>query len=98
MQYLLVGAWPGTLSSSHLQTVFEESLLQMWDSHWLHNPQSSLMGFLNGVSHAARQHHGTQVSLVCCACTMLEVCPIIVIPRLDSISWHLLATHMDGVA
>lgn len=57
-QYLMVGAWPGSMSSSHLQTVFDERLLQMWDSHWLHNPQSSMSGFLRGITHAATEMYG----------------------------------------
>jgi hypothetical protein len=58
-QFLSVGAWPGSMSSSHLKTVYDQRLLQLWDSHWLHNPQSSMSGFLKGIAHAAREAHGT---------------------------------------
>lgn len=81
-QFLLVGAWPGSMSSSHLKTVYDQKLLQLWDSHWLHNPQSSLSGFLKGIAHAAREAHGTvrftQLSAPCLRCfavlSMLRCC------------------------
>jgi hypothetical protein len=47
------------MSSSHLKTVYDHKLLQLWDSLWLHNPQSSLTGFLKAIAHAAREGHGT---------------------------------------
>lgn len=62
LDYLGVGAWPSSLNSSHMKTIVDQKLLQMWDSHWLHNPQASLSGFLKGVAHAACQMHNTQVS------------------------------------
>lgn len=66
MDYLAVGAWPSSLNSSHMKTIVDQKLLQMWDSHWLHNPQASLSGFLKGVAHAAGQLHTTQV--ICQQC------------------------------
>lgn len=59
--FLMVGAWPASLSPAHLKTIVDQALLQLWDSQKLHNPTISMVGFLKGVSDAANKLHWRQV-------------------------------------
>ena len=74
--FIRVGAWPASLSDSRLKTVIDIKLLQLWDSMYLHNPQTSLTGFLSAITHAAGELRPTTVSWcveVCCATTCVHM-------------------------
>ncbi|WIA37247.1 hypothetical protein OEZ86_014193 [Tetradesmus obliquus] len=58
--FLRVRAWPASLSASHVRTVVDVALLQLWDSMRLCNPTISLSGFLKGIVDAAAVLHPTQ--------------------------------------
>ncbi|WIA35963.1 hypothetical protein OEZ86_004340 [Tetradesmus obliquus] len=58
--FIRARAWPASMSSSHLQTVVDVKVLQMWDLQKLRNPSISLMGFLAGIADGAAAQRPTQ--------------------------------------
>jgi hypothetical protein len=71
IDFLRVGAWPASLDASHLHTVVDAALLQLYDSQRLFNPGLSMAGFLRGIADAAHKCRPLQVAIyvhVTCTC------------------------------
>jgi hypothetical protein len=77
IDFLRVDAWPASLNASHLHTVVDAALLQLYDSQRLFSPGLSMAGFLKGIADAAHKCRPLQVAVyvhVTCTCMYCSFC------------------------